>query len=353
MSESRDDTLARSERQMARMTAAPSPVTPDDVWRLLLADKSPDTRSAYESDLRTFARFLDLEASEAAAWLLGNGHANANRVVHAYQAWLYAQPIYAPQADPSISKPVRIGYAPASVNRKINALRSVVKLARLFGVCSWDLEVRLRPVEPVRNTDGPDEAGYAAILDALESALAEARAQHDARAVATILRDRVLIRLLGDRGIRRSEVAQITWPNGVLLDPPRVEFTPKGRRVPQWRAVSSECAFAIRAYLEVRSHKPGFLLLPTSKSDGSKALSLSSMNRRVTHWSKIAGCPTTPHGLRHYAITRFCELCEDEHARLEFSGHRDSRSLRRYDDRDYEDVVRQHMATVANPSSDD
>jgi len=346
----KSDEIALAEQQLAQFSGT---VGPDDVWRLLLADKSPDTRAAYEYDLGTFARFLDLPADEAARWLLTQGQGNANRVVHAYQAWLYEQPIYAPRADPATSQPVRIGYAPASVNRKINALRSVVKLARFFNVVSWDLEVRLRPVENVRDTDGPDEEGYAAILNTLEDALTEARVQHDNRAITTILRDRVLIRLLGDRGIRRSEVAQITWPNGVVLSPPKVEFIPKGRRIPKWRAVSDECGFAIDAYLAVRTRKPGYLLLPTRGADGSKPLSLSSMNRRVTYWSAKAGCPTTPHGLRHYAITRFCELCEDEHARLEFSGHKDGRSLRRYNDRNYEDVVREHMQRVANPLADE
>lgn len=325
--------------------------TAKDVWRLLLADKSPDTRSAYESDLRTFGKFLDMDGPEAITWLLTRSQGEANRAVHAYQAWLYEQPIYAPQADPEKVDPVRIGYAPASVSRKINAIRSVVRLGHLFGVVSWNLEVRLRRVENLRDTGGPDEAGYAAILGALEAALITARRQGDRAHEATVLRDRVLIRLLGDRGIRRSEVAQITWPNGVVFDPPKVEFVPKGYRVPRWRAVSDACGEAIRDYLGVRGRKSGYLLLPTSKCNGSKPLSLSSMNRRVTHWSSLAGHPTTPHGLRHYAITRFCELCQDEHARLEFSGHKDGRSLRRYDDRDYESVVREHMAQVANPSA--
>jgi integrase/recombinase XerC len=343
------DDLERANRRRARFAGK---ATASDVWKLLLADKSPDTQAAYEFDLRTFGRFLQLEPGDAAAFLLAHGQAQANRLVHSYQAWMYEQPVYAHGSDPATSSPVRIGYAPATVNRKINALRSLVNMSRLFGLVAWDVEVRMRPVENVRDTKGPTASGYAAILEVLEGALAQVADKHDAvskQAREVIARDRVIIRLLGDRGARRHEIVQVTWPNGVILQPPKIEFRPKGLRIPVWREVSEEAGQAIQGYLDVRGRKPGYLLLSSSGADGSKPLSLSSINRRVDHWSTLAGCPTTPHGLRHYAITAFCAACPDEHVRMAYSGHKDPRSLRRYDDRDYEADIRRFMARVANP----
>src|SRR5436190_18074487 len=84
------------------------------LFAAFLAGRSPQTLRAYRADLADFARFAGGEGPEdAAGLLLARGQGGANELALAYKAHLQAR-----------------GLAPASVNRRLAALRSLVKLAR-------------------------------------------------------------------------------------------------------------------------------------------------------------------------------------------------------------------------------
>src|SRR3954470_5821582 len=88
-----------------------------DLVGAFLAARKPTTVRAYAGDLRDFARFLEQPGpGEAVEVLLGLPHGQANAVALGYKADLMAR-----------------GLAPATVGRRLAALRSLVKLARTLG----------------------------------------------------------------------------------------------------------------------------------------------------------------------------------------------------------------------------
>lgn len=93
----------------------------------------------------------------------------------------------------------RAGLAPATINLRLVAIRSAVRLARLAGAVEWELHAPAVPAAPRRETRGPASADV--------RRLGEAAGRQDTAEKAT--RDVALIRLLFDLGLRRAEVVAI------------------------------------------------------------------------------------------------------------------------------------------------
>ena len=90
-----------------------------------LEGRNPRTLDAYRRDLEDFRAFLNVPTSnDAARVLLASGQGAANETALRYRADLLARKL-----------------APATVNRRLAAVRSLVKLARLLGVVPWTLDV--------------------------------------------------------------------------------------------------------------------------------------------------------------------------------------------------------------------
>src|SRR5207302_1465260 len=137
------------------------------------------TRRAYAGDLQDFAAWCSAPtAHAAAAQLLAHGHGHANAVALRYRARLLEE-----------------GKSPATVNRRLAALRSLVKLARTLGLVAWELDVPGVRSESYRDTRGPGKDGFRKLLAQLER-------RSDRKGV----RDRAILRLLFDLALRRAEV---------------------------------------------------------------------------------------------------------------------------------------------------
>jgi len=89
-----------------------------------LANRTDRTFRAYTTDLEEFARSTDQELAGAIAQLLAGGPMAAQRVVLDYAIDLR-----------------RRGSAPATINRRLATLRSLVRAAQESGVIEWWLEV--------------------------------------------------------------------------------------------------------------------------------------------------------------------------------------------------------------------
>src|SRR5258708_2942093 len=88
-----------------------------DVVAAFLAGRNPRTIDAYARDLGDFARFLGQGGpSEAVSALLSLAPGQANAIALAYRSALTER-----------------GLSPATIARRLAALRSVVKLARTLG----------------------------------------------------------------------------------------------------------------------------------------------------------------------------------------------------------------------------
>jgi integrase/recombinase XerC len=83
----------------------------------------------------------------------------------------------------------------ATINRRLAALRSMVKLARTLGRISWKIEIGGVRSEAYRDTRGPGRAAVRELFRKLEI-------RKDAKG----FRDRAIFRLLYDLGLRRGEV---------------------------------------------------------------------------------------------------------------------------------------------------
>ena len=100
--------------------------TPAELVDAFLDRRSEHTRRAYAADLRDFAEWLHVGSpAEAVAHLLSAGQARANRMVFDYLRTLR-----------------RIGLSAGTTNRRLAALKSLVKLGRTLGACNFaqDLE---------------------------------------------------------------------------------------------------------------------------------------------------------------------------------------------------------------------
>jgi integrase/recombinase XerC len=136
--------------------APPGPPAPVEspAARLLaafLSGRSPQTLKAYAADLADFAAWAGAgSAAEACGQLLQAPHGAANGAALAYRAHLLGR-----------------GLAPATVNRRLAALRSLVHLARTLGLVAWGLDVEGVRSEGYRDTRGPGAAGVRRLLEVL------------------------------------------------------------------------------------------------------------------------------------------------------------------------------------------
>ena len=109
-----------------------------ELIRAFLDGRSPHTLTAYGRDLDDFARFLTGSRQEAIGRFFAQPAPTANADVLRYRHDLAARHV-----------------APATVNRRLAAIRSLTKLARLLGVVPWAIEVQDVLQETLRDTRGP------------------------------------------------------------------------------------------------------------------------------------------------------------------------------------------------------
>ncbi|QCG92362.1 hypothetical protein E6C72_31320 (plasmid) [Azospirillum sp. TSH100] len=101
-----------------------------------LAGRSPRTQAAYQRDVQDFAAFVGVaDPEEAARRLIATAHGDANGLALAYRAHMVTRKL-----------------APATINRRLSALRSLVQLANVLGLVGWQLDVDNVRAELYRDT---------------------------------------------------------------------------------------------------------------------------------------------------------------------------------------------------------
>ncbi len=280
--------------------------TPTDLVDSFLAGLKPATIRAYSTDLASFAAWVGTETPSAAAErvLVDQGH--ANRLAHDWRADMLEQ-----------------GLAPATINRRLAALRGVVKLANRVGMVGWLLSVSSVKSRAYRDTTGP---GRQVIVDMLA---------HLARLdTPKAARDAAIVRLLYERGLRRGEVVSLDVDD-VDLDGRRVRVLGKGDRERRWLTIPLPTRNAIAWWLDRRGDRPGPLFVRLDRArDGLGRLTGDSVARMVCELGKAVGVPgCRPHGLRHAAVTDALDRTGGDVRRARvFSRHRTLETLLTYDD---------------------
>ncbi len=127
------------------------PVATHNIIDQFLAGRTPQTIRAYQQDIDSFSRYLQVQDNnEASRLLLSCDAGRANQVVLAYRGHLKEK-----------------GLQHASINRRLSTLRSLVKLARTLGLVTWSIEIQNLKASPVKDTRGPQESGFKQLMELL------------------------------------------------------------------------------------------------------------------------------------------------------------------------------------------
>ncbi len=277
-----------------------------------LGGRSPNTVAAYSRDFQDFAEYLGEPTLDAAASrLLSGDQGAANLLALEYRAAMEAR-----------------GLAPATIKRRLAALRSLVKVARLLGVVPWRLDVESPRSKPLRDTRGPGLDGYRLLL----------RAATTQRQPAKAARDAAMLRLMGDVALRRAEV--------VALDVADIDF--EGQRAAvigkgsggerAWVTLPPPTLAAIRAWLDQRAAlglpASGPLFVNADRKDGRRRITPCGVWRVLRGLGRRAGVSASrPHALRHAAITAVLDLTGgDLRTAQRFARHASPAQVLTYDD---------------------
>jgi integrase/recombinase XerC len=260
---------------------------------------------AYRADLEQFARFLGQhDLDRGCDQLLSYEAGLANEVVLSYRSHM-----------------LESGLAPATCNRRLAAVRSMVKLARTIGRVTWTLEVPAVRSEPYRDTKGPGLQGFRAIYDA-------ASRQKGTLAV----RNTAILRVLWSLGLRRAELIELDLAH---LDQQgkRLSILGKGRRERKWMELPAKTMEAINAWIQVRGSHDGALFTNLDRRTKRARLSGAGLYQIVTRLGESVGIKTRPHGLRHATISQRIASGMTLPEVQDFSRHSNIATLMLYNDR--------------------
>lgn len=301
-----------------KITTAPAS---EQLVAAFLGGRNARTMRAYTQDLECFRVFVGApDVNTMAGLLLRGGHGAANAVGLAYRSRMLEQ-----------------GLAAATVNRRLAALRSLVKLGRVLGLVAWTLEVANAKATPYRDTRGPGKAGVLAML-------AHLRRRTDAKGI----RDRAILRLLYERALRCCEVVGLDLVD-LDLERQSISILGKGRLQKEPVTLAPSTVAAVRAWLDVRGPQPGPLFVSLDRAHAGHRLTGSSVYDVVRGLGEAVGIRARPHGLRHAAITEALDRGSDVRAVQRFSRHSDLRILLVYDD-NREDLGGQVARSISEPS---
>lgn len=250
------------------------------VTRLLSATRSEATKRAYAGDLRRFFGDVMGQAPEGAlpAFLAMDRPAMTATVLEWRERML---------AD---------GLSEATVNRRLAAVKALVRLAYQVGIVGFTLEVQGQKAISYRDTTGIGVGEVRALLGTVERSTTKGK------------RDYAILVLLWENALRRQEVCGLDVGD---IDGNRLWIRGKGRGTQKEAVtISPRAQEAIREYLgcfeseEVLPNQPLFMNEDRAQK-GDGRLSGEAIRYVVNRYGKKAGIEKdlAPHMLRHSAIT--------------------------------------------------
>ena len=329
--------------ELAPVTGAAAPPVPPQADRYGIADLTAawlsryaaHTRAAYVRDLADFLTWCQRERLDPATARAAD--------IDRYRAGLEHPP------------PPRTPPGPATVGRRLSALSSWYR----YLVANSGGAVGINPVAGARRPSVDRDASATvgltthevqavlraadAILVARQRALARgATGQRTARHLAA-LRDRALVRLLADLGLRVGEalgldVAALRHNRGRRT----LRYQAKGGRTRE-RPLTPYASAALDDYLSARAAAAGVrpdeisgpLLATTGRNGAAGRLTEPAAFRLVRRLARRAGLVSadrlSPHSLRHAFATNARELGVPLEDVQDAMGHADARTTRRYD----------------------
>jgi integrase/recombinase XerC len=297
----------------------------DDVIEQWLAGRNKSTQKGYRADLAMFAAWAKAPSDHAAVEaLLHAGPARANAIIIAYIAHMKEQPVQTDGKDFH-------GLAAATINRRISAIRSIIKFGRLIGLINWSLDVggeREVGNQSRRDMRGPDLADARLLFRAADAMGDQKLAR----------RDRAILAVLYDLGLRRAEVCRLDLADvepGQVGEIVAVWVHRKGKRERTRMTVPPATAQLLGSWIEARGILPGPLFQRTDRKEVNSDARMSGESIRLItkRLSTIAGVKSVrPHGMRHSAVTTL--LNDGRHLQdvQKFGGWATLDTLLRYED---------------------
>jgi len=294
------------------------------LYAAFLAGRSPHTLRAYGADLEAFSAYLgDPGPGAALSRLIGLPAGEGNGVLLAYRAQM-----------------IDAGLTPATINRRLAAIRSALKLARTLGLTSWAPEIRGLKVEAYRDTTGPGLTGTRAML-------AQARAQTPVKAT----RDAALVRLMFDLGLRRGEVTGLDIED-LEAKERRLWIRGKGRAQKEARTLPEPTLAALTAWIDARApvvplNQKAMFVGFAGRVRGQR-LTGRGLYHVIAELGAAVGLKTRPHGLRHASITAALDANNGDVRAVQLHArHADPQTTMRYDD-NRQDLAGRVAASLAN-----
>lgn len=263
-----------------------------DIERAFYRGRNEHTIRSDKKSLELFGQFLGENTfTDLCRTFLSGGQGPANMKALEFKNWLVEQK-----------------KAPSTINRRLSALSGLVKAFRFVGLIPWDLEVQPVPAETYRDTAGPGTERFATAM-----------AGFDGRIDPMAVRDRAILVLLHDGGLRRGELVSIDLEHYDPLSP-CVWVKAKKRTARVKIDLAPEMKDAIEEWLKIRGTAPGPIFKnfdPSKKGDGR--LSGRSV-ARITEKYGIGN----PHGIRHLAIGEYAEATNGNIVEvMKFGRHKD------------------------------
>lgn len=270
--------------------------------------KSQKTALLYQSDLAAFSQYLGVGSlKKSLVTLFQAPHSQANLTVLHYKSLMQRQ-----------------GLKPATINRRLSALRSLAKAAYLSGLLDWKLDVNNDKIVSGHKNLPLESQCFNALL-------AQAGNQANPRKAA---RDTAIIRLMHDLALHRSSIVGLnvsdidSCHNLISVSLPGVSDK-IDKRLP------IKTAQTLQQWLSFRGRKKGPLFTNCDHAGKGKRLTGTSIYRIVRQFGREVGVETGPCGIRQTAIFKAIHRADAAGIRLEdvtaFSNHRNVSTLKTYD----------------------
>jgi integrase/recombinase XerD len=282
------------------------------------ADRHPV--KVYLARLDANSRRTMLTALNAAASRLTSGRLTAEQLPWAVLGYQHMM---------ALRSALTQGYAPATANRILTAVRGVLKECRRLGYMSHEQQMRVSDIPPIRGERLPK--GRMLIPDELTKLF---------RVCAEDLgpmgrRDAALIAMLYATGLRRSEVVGLDVCDYDSATGALVVRAGKGNKDRQL-FTGSGAAEAVREWLIIRGAVPGPLFLPLNKS--GRLITRRLSDKAIVHILKERAAEAaikafSPHDLRRSFISGLLSSGVDLVTVSAMAGHASVTTTAKYDRR--------------------
>lgn len=286
----------------------------DILAQLLENQKSPHTWRAYKKDMQDFFRFA-ADANEPTPILvdafLKLDQTQALSLVLRYKNDLRD----------------RRHLKEATINRRLAALKSLVRLANQLGQCGFTLDgIKGERVVNYRDTTGIKQNLYRQILLVPNRETIKGK------------RDFAILRLLWDNALRRGEIVQINLSD-LQLEDRKLAILGKGKGTQKQEITLSKATVAaLEEWIAVRPKQKGQaqpLFVALDRAHKGHRLTGTAIYQLVRQTAKAAGIEKmmSPHRIRHSGITAALDATNGDVRKVQkFSRHSDLNTLMIYDD---------------------